>query len=208
MNISFYRKVKYKNDGEYTYQCLHCKNYFSGCHHFTPYYCCYCGVKFKGFILDQQFFCLHYSSPRYIWKIQESEWSWADEGYKPWRDYYNPYTVKEGDAKKVIEKLKDLRERTQAEHNKWIYDCKKFAKMRGEEPKIDLKVNQPSKYRAIRIYQPDNKKSIIVKTKTVYEHTGLFVHDCDIKTDWTQGKGTEVRPEKLFGKKEQDVQVA
>jgi len=58
MNYPFYRHVKYLDDGHELYQCLSCGEkidvgapYFC----FSPSYCCFCGVQYKGCILPKKY---------------------------------------------------------------------------------------------------------------------------------------------------------
>ena len=101
MNIPFYRFVEYLDDGHNVYQCLKCgKEIDVGGWQFAPNFCCYCGIRYEGFILPKNKDWVYAKNSRQeknTYVIQEAyEWhtdiikEFSDRWSDTWRKNINP----------------------------------------------------------------------------------------------------------------------
>ena len=109
VNIPFYRHVKYLDDGHELYQCLQCgENIDVGLPYycFSPRFCCYCGVEYKGAILPKKEDWVYGSKPKkekLLFVIQEATvWEGDEDKEIEWH-FCSGYGV---DRKQVVKDLK------------------------------------------------------------------------------------------------------
>jgi len=123
LNIPFYRCVKYLEDGHYLYQCLHCGAEIDvGAWRWSPRFCCYCGIEYKGAMLDKRTDYISIPKTQKLFYQIESAINWEDgqelQWSPNWRGSHNPY--------EVIQYLKDERafkekESKSKKTNKWEF---------------------------------------------------------------------------------------
>lgn len=108
MQIPFYRHVKYMNDGVNRYQCLYCGEILDVHSWYQPFYCCDCGIKYKGRMIQKKYeFIKIKPYEKIAFEIQERI-MWGDEkddDESLWTELYEYYYS----PSHAIEELKKLR---------------------------------------------------------------------------------------------------
>ena len=124
MNIPFLRLVEYRDDGHYVYQCLHCGEKIDvGEWKFDPKYCCWCGVEYKGHILEKKLYHVwntHKSGK--LWFHVEWAYDWGDGDEPLWEKDWR----KSDSPKVIIQYLKDAKaekaeENDRLERGEWLF---------------------------------------------------------------------------------------
>jgi len=197
MKIPYYRRSSYEDDGVDIYQCLHCGG-GTGVRtwKWDIKYCPYCGVIYKGFVLEQKYFYMSYYFSKILWRIEVSEWDIFDKKYGEWKEEHTLKHHKENyTAHDVIKELNHYRDLSLGEIKAEKKRGKLFEKNSGQKP-CYLK-DKPDRYRAIRIKDKEGRSQVKIKVKKVFEKTGKFIYNT--KTDYSHGQCKEIRPIELFG---------
>jgi len=121
MNIPFYRCVGYFDDGHYLYECLHCGEKIDvGDGNWSPIYCCYCGIEYKGKMLDKKTDYISIPSAEELWFQVEHAYDWEDrkelQWSSNWRGSHN--------SQKAIEMLNKAREEGKIYNKNLVYRIK------------------------------------------------------------------------------------
>jgi hypothetical protein len=152
MNIPFYRHIKYLDDGHELYQCLQCGEKIDvGEWRFNPNYCCYCGVKYEGFILPKKTDYVLQSSTQEPYFLIQDAWNWDDGTELRWDDTWRGSP----DLKIAWKLLKDARVNEE--------DDKK--------DRVMSKSNEGNKFRIV-IAKMETRHSCDIDVDEYYRRTG------------------------------------
>lgn len=119
MNYPFFRYIEYWDDGHEIYQCLNCGKKIDVGHHyscFSPRYCCFCGVEYKGYMLPKkyEYIKVESTSEQFIYQIMEGvKWD-DDDNDISWSNTWR----KTNDPKLAVKYLKDQRRVREEESKK------------------------------------------------------------------------------------------
>jgi len=153
MSIPFYRYVEYMEDGHYLYQCLQCGAEIDTGYHYlqySPRFCCYCGVEYKGFILPKEKEYISRPGKEKIEYYIEKGFQWSIEDEISW----------DGDWRKTSDYKVAL---------KYLNDTRREIEYNAKKDKHPLGINH---CRLSYRHKRGNSQYIVVDKDKYYKKTG------------------------------------